>query len=95
LISEILSQVSKNEATCSVFKRKKKSSEKITTRRVSDKKRDREIINVPSENEDYEVASDVQVCFITILYNNVLFSKIFFEFLFFICRIVSIIQIVI
>jgi hypothetical protein len=74
---------------------KKKSSGKITTRRVSGKKRDMEIINVPSENEDYEVASDVQVCFITILYNNVLFSKNFLEILFFICRIVAIIQIVI
>jgi hypothetical protein len=59
------------------------------------KKRGREIINVPSENEDYDVALDVQVCFVTILYNNVLFSKKFLEFLFFICRIVAIIQIVI
>jgi hypothetical protein len=59
------------------------------------KKRGREIINVPSENEDYDVALDVQVCFVTILYNNVLFSKNFLEILFFICRIVAIIQIVI
>jgi uncharacterized hydantoinase/oxoprolinase family protein len=38
LIIEIISQVSKNEATCSTSKGNKKSFENIMTRRVSGKK---------------------------------------------------------